>query len=345
MKASTSRTDSPRHPTPSPLLPLLLPIVLLLPVEKTAAQRPGATKSARPTERFLATTTTSDGRVAPLDCQRAVFTGLATDCNLNNGGSYEACCGSLGAAEEQACFCDADIVETLRVVIGNQGLAFFRAFAEQQCGAGLTEGDACPTRAEGEGGGGVSITGAAVRPVSTQQLTQQQPWQRPTAQPGAQGSDEDYAYRAGDGVELVEKPPRLAQPIAQQPPAANQQQSPSDSVPDVADSRPANVEALPSAPGSPYTMPPSEFGNNNANPPAVPQMPPLPEPALPQQPPPPAPWSPPPGGYVVGQPDPAPHLSIPPPAPQAIGAPPSPPRPDPVRRKIPGEVMMMTAPA
>jgi hypothetical protein len=32
-----------------------------------------------------------------------------------------------------------------------------------------------------------------------------------------------------------------------------------------------------------------------------------------------SPLSPPPGGYVIGQPDPAPQLSIPPPAPQAIG--------------------------
>ena len=94
-------------------------------------------------------------------CQQTVFSGLAVDCNLNSGGSYDACCARLAIAEDGSCFCDEGIVDTVRAVIGEEGLDFFRAFAEQQCGAALTEGvDAC--RAKG---------GGAARPLNTPATT------------------------------------------------------------------------------------------------------------------------------------------------------------------------------
>ena len=77
--------------------------------------------------------------------QRTVFAGLAVDCNLNDGGSYDACCDRLAVAERALCFCDGSIVATVEAVIGEAGLDFFRAFAERQCGATLTEASACPS--------------------------------------------------------------------------------------------------------------------------------------------------------------------------------------------------------
>ena len=74
-----------------------------------------------------------------------MFAGLAVDCNLNDGGSYDACCDRLAVAERALCFCGGSIVATVEAVIGEAGLDFFRAFAERQCGATLTEASACPS--------------------------------------------------------------------------------------------------------------------------------------------------------------------------------------------------------
>ena len=40
-------------------------------------------------------TTFSLAPAAAAACQRTVFAGLAVDCNLNDGGSYDACCDRL----------------------------------------------------------------------------------------------------------------------------------------------------------------------------------------------------------------------------------------------------------
>lgn len=90
-------------------------------------------------------TTFSLAPAAAAACQRTVFAGLAVDCNLNDGGSYDACCDRLAVAERALCFCDGSIVATVEAVIGEAGLDFFRAFAERQCGATLTEASACPS--------------------------------------------------------------------------------------------------------------------------------------------------------------------------------------------------------
>ena len=75
-------------------------------------------------------TTFSLAPAAAAACQRTVFAGLAVDCNLNDGGSYDACCDRLAVAERALCFCDGSIVATVEAVIGEAGLDFFRAFAE-----------------------------------------------------------------------------------------------------------------------------------------------------------------------------------------------------------------------
>ena len=79
----------------------------------------------------------------PVDCRALVFTGIAGDCNLDAGGTYDSCCGTLRRAEAARCFCDRGVVNAVRSVIGEAGLEYFRSFARSKCGYALTEGDAC----------------------------------------------------------------------------------------------------------------------------------------------------------------------------------------------------------
>lgn len=309
-------------------------------------------------------------------CQQTVFSGLAVDCNLNSGGSYEACCARLAVAEDGSCFCDEGIVDTVRAVIGEEGLDFFRAFAEQQCGASLTEDDAA-CRAKGGGGsatggssggeeggeattattGGTSTgsTGAVGdREVMIQQVQQtqvEQPQQQVPPQPQPQLPQQPQPFQqpqpqlpqpgVDTGADYGGEPGD--QPLVPQP-------QPQPQLPGTIGgggggggaSFPILVEGPPPAPGTISTTPQPGFPEvpPSSLAPSFPLLPPLPPPppAPPASPlsPPPAPRSPPPGGFVVGQPDPAPQLSIPPPVPQLVGAPAPPPQPDPVRRKIPG---------
>ena len=62
-------------------------------------------------------------------CRQTVFAGLASDCNLNGGGSEPACCATLRDAERRRCFCSQELVDVVAAVIGEEGLDFFRQFA------------------------------------------------------------------------------------------------------------------------------------------------------------------------------------------------------------------------
>ena len=76
-------------------------------------------------------------------CRQTVFAGLASDCNLNGGGSEPACCATLRDAERRRCFCSQELVDVVAAVIGEEGLDFFRQFARARCSTKLTEREAC----------------------------------------------------------------------------------------------------------------------------------------------------------------------------------------------------------
>lgn len=76
-------------------------------------------------------------------CRQTVFAGLASDCNLNGGGSEPACCATLRDAERRRCFCSQELVDVVAAVIGEEGLDFFRQFARARCSTRLTEREAC----------------------------------------------------------------------------------------------------------------------------------------------------------------------------------------------------------
>ena len=78
-------------------------------------------------------------------CQALVFRGLSSDCNLGTGESADetTCCAALARANEQRCFCDSSLMQTIEMVIGEQGVAFFRQFSRDSCDAELTLGAAC----------------------------------------------------------------------------------------------------------------------------------------------------------------------------------------------------------
>jgi len=78
-------------------------------------------------------------------CQALVFRGLSSDCNLGNGENADeaSCCAALARANGQRCFCDSALMQTIEMVIGEQGVAFFRQFSRESCDAELTLGEAC----------------------------------------------------------------------------------------------------------------------------------------------------------------------------------------------------------
>jgi uncharacterized surface protein with fasciclin (FAS1) repeats len=78
-------------------------------------------------------------------CQTLVFSGLSTSCNLNGGqsSSEDACCRALDTANAKRCFCDEGLMTTIKLVIGDNGIQFFRDFAIGSCSGELTEGEAC----------------------------------------------------------------------------------------------------------------------------------------------------------------------------------------------------------
>ena len=246
-------------------------------------------------------TTFSLAPAAAAACQRTVFAGLAVDCNLNDGGSYDACCDRLAVAERALCFCDGGIVATVEAVIGEAGLDFFRAFAQRQCGATLTEASACPSSSSA---GADPVTPPGVRePVTTAQ----------TPAPPEDDYD-DPPLLDDDGTPQTPSPPT---------PLATQQQPTPIPFPIPSPPTPAASTLVPSPSPSPSS-------SSSPPPPAAPGVPGFPpSPSRPTLITPPVPEPP------VG-PGPAPQLSIPPPAPQTAGSPPRPPDPPPSRRKIPG---------
>ena len=78
-------------------------------------------------------------------CQSLVFSGLSSACALGGESASEsACCDTLGRANERRCFCDIELMGTIEMVIGNDGIEFFRNFSKYSCDGGeLVIGDAC----------------------------------------------------------------------------------------------------------------------------------------------------------------------------------------------------------
>lgn len=78
-------------------------------------------------------------------CQALVFRGLSIDCNLGNGENADEalCCAALARANGQRCFCDSALMQTIEMVIGEQGVAFFRQFSRDSCRAELTLREGC----------------------------------------------------------------------------------------------------------------------------------------------------------------------------------------------------------
>ena len=93
------------------------------------------------------------GDAAESSCQTLVFSGLSTSCNLNGGqsSSEDACCRALDKANAKRCFCDNQLMTTIQLVIGENGIQFFRDFAIGSCSGELTEGEACDDVAGDDG--------------------------------------------------------------------------------------------------------------------------------------------------------------------------------------------------
>jgi uncharacterized surface protein with fasciclin (FAS1) repeats len=94
---------------------------------------------------FIAFSSFHVGDAAESSCQTLVFSGLSTSCNLNGGqsSSEDACCRALDKANAKRCFCDEGLMTTIKLVIGENGVQFFRDFAIGSCSGELTEGEAC----------------------------------------------------------------------------------------------------------------------------------------------------------------------------------------------------------
>ena len=249
---------------------------------------------------------------AGASCRQTVFAGLAVDCNLNGAGSELACCATLRGAEQNRCFCDAELVTLVSSVIGEQGLNFFRQFALERCGTRLTENDACfANSGVREGNGNFGAAQQVLRPVQATQV------------PSVETPQEDYEYEAGDGdtAPVTDTPGLIPPPVSNVLPG--QQEGTVPGFP------PASADENQALPGEvPETLP-------EALPPPTPFAP-FP-PASPPPPPPPNAPPPSPSPPPFGTPGAAPQLSIPPPAPQIrsdLGSPP--PFAIPTRRKIPG---------
>jgi uncharacterized surface protein with fasciclin (FAS1) repeats len=81
---------------------------------------------------------------AESSCQTLVFGSLSSSCNLNGQKSTEErCCASLKQANDRRCFCETQLMNTILLVIGEQGMDFFRNFVRDACRGELTEGEAC----------------------------------------------------------------------------------------------------------------------------------------------------------------------------------------------------------
>lgn len=81
---------------------------------------------------------------AESSCQTLVFGSLSSSCNLNGQKSTEErCCASLKQANDRRCFCETQLMNTILLVIGEQGMDFFRDFVVETCQSELTEGEAC----------------------------------------------------------------------------------------------------------------------------------------------------------------------------------------------------------
>ena len=142
---------------------------------------------------------------AGASCRQTVFAGLAVDCNLNGAGSELACCATLRGAEQNRCFCDAELVTLVSSVIGEQGLNFFRQFALERCGTRLTENDACfANSGVREGNGNFGAAQQVLRPVQATQV------------PSVETPQEDYEYEAGDGdtAPVTDTPGLIPPPVS-----------------------------------------------------------------------------------------------------------------------------------
>ena len=63
---------------------------------------------------------------AESSCQTLVFGSLSSSCNLNGQKSTEErCCASLKQANDRRCFCETQLMNTILLVIGEQGMDFF----------------------------------------------------------------------------------------------------------------------------------------------------------------------------------------------------------------------------
>jgi len=79
-------------------------------------------------------------------CQTLVFSGLSTRCNLDGTSEQTTeCCVALDEANDKRCFCESTLMNTITLVIGEQGVNFFREFAKTNCSGALIEGRACTT--------------------------------------------------------------------------------------------------------------------------------------------------------------------------------------------------------
>lgn len=160
------------RPPPRAMLTLLVAALALAAAPRRVAAREVATGGVQTaavgdTGRAASQAAYFDPR-PPVDCRALVFTGIAGDCNLDAGGTYDSCCGTLRRAEAARCFCDRGVVNAVRSVIGEAGLEYFRSFARSKCGYALTEGDAC-----GVAGSTTASSTLGEREVTT--LQQQQP--------------------------------------------------------------------------------------------------------------------------------------------------------------------------
>ena len=295
------------RPPPRAMLTLLVAALALAAAPRRVAAREVATGGVQTaavgdTGRAASQAAYFDPR-PPVDCRALVFTGIAGDCNLDAGGTYDSCCGTLRRAEAARCFCDRGVVNAVRSVIGEAGLEYFRSFARSKCGYALTEGDAC-----GVAGSTTASSTLGEREVTT--LQQQQPGQQLPQQPGVE-EEEEEDYEATEFPPFPPEPGIPPAPTA--PPLTDGANAPE--FPPIPDSEPRDLPPVPAFPAFPQ----------------VPSMPPEPAPPPPLTPPAPAPPPP------LGTPGAAPQLSIPPPAPQSLGGylniPP--PAGDPVRRKPP----------
>ena len=81
---------------------------------------------------------------AQTSCQTVVFSGISQHCSSQEGAS-SACCEALMTANDRRCFCETSLMTTITMVIGEEGVAFFRDYAIESCRRELVIGEACAT--------------------------------------------------------------------------------------------------------------------------------------------------------------------------------------------------------